>query len=576
MKQIKIISLMILSIGLMFIILLINPKGIFNISQGKLDAPRERILTYQIIKENNKTFVKYRYISNRESPAEKGEDITKRTKNAKFFKLGEKNGKEVWQSKIYCVESTWKIDGKWFAIETGTTSSGNFFWPQLTLFDKLGMLFLGNAYATTTSYTANGSGVGGITRCTGSGGDWETFHSDVSGNSVNAGGTNMEVDGEMYYSGCNVQIGRVFIPVNTSGLTSSASISSAVLYVYDMGYSSGGTVGVVQTFQASPTGLVLSDYSKCGNQITNPTEGASRITFSGGGGTGWNGWTLNSTGLSWISKTGWTYLGLREAHDMDNNSAGICNQRHYRTFAGPASGNPPYLSITYTITCNAPSISNQPTSPASICSAGSANITGLAATGDTPLSYQWKYNSSNVTDGTPSGASYTNQTTATLSVSGITGAGNYQYSCYISNSCGNITSNPATVTVLPIFTAGSILTTGQTICYNCNPAQIGSSVDASGGNGSISYQWQSSTTSSSTGFGDISGATSASYDPPAGLTVNTWYRRQAKDGTCNTSFTVSSGEWLVTVTSPTTVDWNNSNVQEITLAADRSLVFANG
>ncbi|NTW31241.1 MAG: hypothetical protein HGB12_01175 [Bacteroidetes bacterium] len=27
---------------------------------------------------------------------------------------------------------------------------------------------------------------------------------------------------------------------------------------------------------------------------------------------------------------------------------------------------------------------------------------------------------------------------------------------------------------------------------------------------------------------------------------------------------------------PTTVDWNNSNVQEITLAADRSLVFANG
>ena len=45
------------------------------------------------------------------------------------------------------------------------------------------------------------------------------------------------------------------------------------------------------------------------------------------------------------------------------------------------------------------------------------------------------------------------------------------------------------------------------------------------GDGTISYQWQSSTTSAVAGFSDIGSATSATYDAPAGLTVTTWYRR---------------------------------------------------
>ncbi|MFP3468194.1 hypothetical protein, partial [Leifsonia sp. SIMBA_070] len=37
-----------------------------------------------------------------------------------------------------------------------------------------------------------------------------------------------------------------------------------------------------------------------------------------------------------------------------------------------------------------------------------------------------------------------------------------------------------------------------------------------------------------------------SYTPPAGLTVNMWYRRQAKDGVCS-GFISSSNVWAVTV-----------------------------
>jgi len=112
---------------------------------------------------------------------------------------------------------------------------------------------------------------------------------------------------------------------------------------------------------------------------------------------------------------------------------------------------------------------------------------------------------------------------------------------------GAASSNVLEVTVYTNFTAGSILTTGQTICSGGDPSLIGNNVAASGGDNSITYQWQSSTVSSSTGYGNISGANDASYDPPSGLTQTTWYRRLAKDGTCNTTYAASAGTWQVTV-----------------------------
>lgn len=46
-------------------------------------------------------------------------------------------------------------------------------------------------------------------------------------------------------------------------------------------------------------------------------------------------------------------------------------------------------------------------------------------------------------------------------------------------------------------------------------------------NGTIEYQWQVSTTSATTGFADISGATSSTYQPGL-LTQTTWYKRRVK------------------------------------------------
>jgi hypothetical protein len=53
-----------------------------------------------------------------------------------------------------------------------------------------------------------------------------------------------------------------------------------------------------------------------------------------------------------------------------------------------------------------------------------------------------------------------------------------------------------------------------------------------GGTGSFTYIWQSSTTSASSGFTDIVGATSQNYTAPT-VSVTTWYRRLVSSGSCS-------------------------------------------
>ncbi|UJH66380.1 DUF6443 domain-containing protein [Allomuricauda sp. SCSIO 65647] len=94
-------------------------------------------------------------------------------------------------------------------------------------------------------------------------------------------------------------------------------------------------------------------------------------------------------------------------------------------------------------------------------------------------------------------------------------------------SCGQTSyTGTVKVTVSPNLSAGSI-SGGQTVCYSGDPSTLSNASSASGGNGSYSYQWQLSTTSGSSGFSNISGATSSSYNPPSGLQSTTWYRRRA-------------------------------------------------
>lgn len=143
-------------------------------------------------------------------------------------------------------------------------------------------------------------------------------------------------------------------------------------------------------------------------------------------------------------------------------------------------------------------------------------------------------------------------------------------------TCTNTSQSPtniATITVRPQFNPGAIATTGETICTNEDPGIIGNVTLATGGDQNISYQWQSSA------LGDFSDAVviptnSSTYDPGP-LSVTTWFRRQAVDGSCNVNYggddNTSIGEWKVTVNPRPNV----AN-QTITVCSDEALALTLG
>lgn len=80
-------------------------------------------------------------------------------------------------------------------------------------------------------------------------------------------------------------------------------------------------------------------------------------------------------------------------------------------------------------------------------------------------------------------------------------------------------SNEITVTVINFST--ETISAAQTICEGSDVSALASG--PAWGDGTFSYQWQSSTTSGTEGFSDIEGATATSYDPGT-ITADTWYR----------------------------------------------------
>ncbi|OYU82827.1 MAG: hypothetical protein CFE24_14000, partial [Flavobacterium sp. BFFFF2] len=102
-------------------------------------------------------------------------------------------------------------------------------------------------------------------------------------------------------------------------------------------------------------------------------------------------------------------------------------------------------------------------------------------------------------------------------------------------------------------TSGGVIAAAQTVCSGSAPSAFTSSSLPTGHNGTLQYQWQISTTSSSAGFADISGETSSTLTYSTSLTQNTWFKRLSRVS-CKTDWTgaVSSNVVQVTV-NPTSV-----------------------
>jgi len=164
----------------------------------------------------------------------------------------------------------------------------------------------------------------------------------------------------------------------------------------------------------------------------------------------------------------------------------------------------------------------------------SASSSYLTATGDHSASPVWQ-----------TAASWD-----TVTVSGLTPGvtyyfrvkarnGNHVETAFGLSVSGNTCANP---------TNGGTIAADQVGCNPFDPGKISSISLPSGEVGTLEYQWQSGTTSESTGFQDVSGATDTIYNPGA-LTTTTWFRRMAKV-TCLATWKASNAVKITVNPSP--------------------------
>tara|TARA_Y100000310_G_C20627938_1_gene786997 strand:- start:236 stop:1666 length:1431 start_codon:yes stop_codon:yes gene_type:complete len=146
------------------------------------------------------------------------------------------------------------------------------------------------------------------------------------------------------------KIVRSIFLFDTSSLPDAAVITAATFSVYgDTGADPGSwspDANVYSSAPASDNDLVAGDYDSLGTTAYCDTA----IAYASWDSSGWNDWTLNSTGIAAITKTDVTKLGLRNAnYDVANTepswgaSEDSYNQGKYADYGSVA----PKLVVTY-------------------------------------------------------------------------------------------------------------------------------------------------------------------------------------------------------------------------------------
>jgi hypothetical protein len=179
---------------------------------------------------------------------------------------------------------------------------------------------------------------------------------------------------------------------------------------------------------------------------------------------------------------------------------------HVRITASGVANSPLSVAVTLTVTgatTTAPTITAQPASK--VVTMGQTATFSVAATGSTPMSFQWRKNGSPVT-----GATSSTLTTAPTTSSD----NNSQFTVVLTNSMGAATSAPATLTVSPTTSSNTApAITTQPASQTVSAGQTATFSVAFTGTAPITFQW-------SKNGAPISGATAATYTTPATATAD--------------------------------------------------------
>jgi PKD repeat protein len=190
---------------------------------------------------------------------------------------------------------------------------------------------------------------------------------------------------------------------NTSTLPDDATITGATISVAGNQkasvYSVASTFGITGITPATAGTIVTADY----NKVKNERFADSDIAYASysTAGTYVNNWTLNTLGLSNISKTGWTNVSFRQNFDIDNSSPVWADDKtNYFYFRTSEFGKPAILTVTY-IT---PPVSSFIADNETPCSSDTVQFNDTST--NTPTAWDWRWWSNETTSSTLQNPTY--------------------------------------------------------------------------------------------------------------------------------------------------------------------------
>jgi hypothetical protein len=232
------------------------------------------------------------------------------------------------------------------------------------------------ADATTNYYTGAGDGAANHYRDSSSP-YWSTAQGSATGTDVDYQDLNCLTKSDSDTDANFADLSRLFLPVDTSALDDAAIVTAATLKVHvsakaNLDNDGDDWIVVVQTSQPDPTEVTTADYDLCGDSIDDPTEGSSRYDIGSIGTGAYFSFVLNATGLGWVSKTGYTLLGLREGHDCLDNIPDGLNSIRCLMSENTGTSVDPYLEVTYTLPLTVAETAHSQT-------AGKITLTGVSS-----------------------------------------------------------------------------------------------------------------------------------------------------------------------------------------------------
>jgi len=311
--------------------------------------------------------------------------------------------------------------------------------------------------------------------------------------------------------------------INSSGVVTGVSAGTSVITYTD---NNGCTATVTMNVYSEPT--VSGTSSICGTGTTSLTATGTPAAS--------NAWVSALTGIATVSGSS----------TVNETVTGVSAGTAYIIYTDNHSCT---ATVSVSVYSN-PTVSVSPTS-ATIVQGNSQSLTASGAS-----TYSWSP-ATGLSATTGSSVTATPSSTTTYTVTGTD-----------ANGCTGTATSAITVTSS---LSGGTVASNQTICSGATPSSFTSSVAASGGTGTLSYQWQS-TSAGGSSWTDISGATSATYSFSSGLTSSTDYRRKVTDAASSVQYsnTVSitvNANPTATIASSTNVGCYGASTGSINLTA---------